>query len=306
MEYFRKHKNGLIGTFVFHAIVFALLFFLEFFTPLPLPEEEGILVNFGDSETGFGELEPSPAINKAEPPPRKNEEEVPEVVAPVVKVKTPPKPSPEEIMTQNYEKTAAIEAARKKKEEDRKKQAEFEILRKAEQERLRQEAEARKKQEAEDRKIAEINSRTKGAFGNKSGGSGGTGTGTGQSQGVNFPGGNQGVPTGDPNAGTYGPGGGTGTSGTGISYNLLGRKATSTPKPNFPGKEDGIVVVKITVDRNGRVTSAEPGQRGTTTMNSDLHDAAKRAAMQAKFNVDENAPAFQTGTITYRFIIQSQ
>lgn len=209
-------------------------------------------------------------------------------------------------MTQDFEKTAAIEAARKKKEEDRKKQIEMDNLRKAEQERLRQEAEARKKQEEEDRKIAEINNRTKGAFGNTSGGTGGTGSGTGQSQGVNYPGGNQGVPTGDPNAGTYGPGGGTGASGTGISYNISGRTATSTPKPNYPGKEDGIVVVKITVDRNGRVTAAEPGQRGTTTMNPDLHDAAKRAALLARFNVDENAPAFQTGTITYRFIIQSQ
>jgi hypothetical protein len=41
-------------------------------------------------------------------------------------------------------------------------------------------------------------------------------------------------------------------------------------------------------------------------MNPDLHEAAKKAALLAKFNVDENAPAFQTGTITYRFIIQSQ
>jgi hypothetical protein len=40
-------------------------------------------------------------------------------------------------------------------------------------------------------------------------------------------------------------------------------------------------------------------------MNPDLHDAAKRAAMQARFNVDNDAPAYQTGTITYRFI-QSQ
>lgn len=78
------------------------------------------------------------------------------------------------------------------------------------------------------------------------------------------------------------------------------------PKPTYPGKEEGTVVVKITVDRNGRVTVAEPGQRGTTTMNPDLYDAARRAALQAKFNMDEDAPAFQTGTITYRFIIQSQ
>jgi len=65
------------------------------------------------------------------------------------------------------------------------------------------------------------------------------------------------------------------------------------------------VVVKITVDRSGKVTQAEPGQRGSTTMNPDLLDAARRAALQAKFNVDNNAAAFQTGTITYRFI-QSQ
>jgi hypothetical protein len=104
----------------------------------------------------------------------------------------------------------------------------------------------------------------------------------------------------------YGPGRGTGNMGAGISNSLSGRTATSTPKPGFSGREDGIVVVKITVDRNGRVTAAEPGQRGTTTMNSELHDAAKRAALQSKFNVDENAPAFQTGTITYRFIIQNQ
>jgi outer membrane biosynthesis protein TonB len=65
-------------------------------------------------------------------------------------------------------------------------------------------------------------------------------------------------------------------------------------------------VVKITVDKNGNVTQAEPGQKGTTTLNADLYDAAKRAALQAKFNVDNDAPAYQTGTITYKFIIQSQ
>lgn len=97
-------------------------------------------------------------------------------------------------------------------------------------------------------------------------------------------------------------GGETGYRGTGISYSLSGRTASATPKPSYPGGEEGTVVVKITVDRNGRVTAAEPGQRGTTTMNPDLHDAAKRAALQAKFNVDVNAPAFQTGTVTYRFI----
>lgn len=297
-------NKGLIGTVVFHAVLLTLLFFVGFYTPLPLPGEEGILVNFGDSENGLGLEEPAPVAEQEEPV-AEQQEAVEEAVPPPPKPKPEPKPAKEEVVTQDFEKTAAIEAAKKKKEEDRKKQIELDKQRKAEQERLRQEAEARKKQEEENRKIAEINNRTKGAFGTP-GGSGGTGTGTGQSQGVTFPGGNQGTPTGDPNAGTYGPGGGTGSRGSGISYSLSGRSATSTPKPNYPGREEGTVVVKITVDRNGRVTAAEPGQRGTTTMNPDLHDAAKRAALQAKFNVDENAPAFQTGTITYRFIIQSQ
>ena len=303
MDYIREHKNGLIGTVVFHGFILLLLILLGFFTPLPLPGEEGILVNFGDSETGWGEEEPSPVVPQDEPL-QSSIEEIPAATPPPVS--EPLTPAKEEVVTQNVEQTAALEAARKKREEDRLRQLEADRQRQAELERQRQEAEARKKAEEEKKRIAEIESRTKGAFGTPSGGSGGTGSGSGQSQGVTFPGGNQGVPTGDPNAGTYGPGGkGSGTSGTGISYSLSGRSATSTPKPSYPGREEGTVVVKITVDQSGRVTQAEPGQRGTTTMNPDLHDAAKRAAMQARFYVDNDAPAYQTGTITYRFI-QSQ
>lgn len=303
MAHIREHKNGLIGTVVFHGILLLLMLLLGFFTPLPLPGEEGILVNFGDSETGLGEIEPSPIVQQDEPT-QSTTEEVPAVIPPPVA--QTPQPSREEVVTQDAEQTAAIEAARKKREEERLRQAELEKQRQAELERQRVEAEARRKAEAERKRVAEIENRTKGAFGTPAAGTGGTGSGTGTSQGVSYPGGNQGVPTGDPNAGTYGPGGrGSGTSGTGISYSLSGRTATSTPKPSYPGREDGTVVVKITVDKSGKVTQAEPGQRGSTTMNPDLLDAAKRAALQARFNVDDDAPAFQTGTITYRFI-QSQ
>ena len=55
MEYIREHKKGLVGTVVFHGVILLLLILMGFFTPLPLPGEEGILVNFGDSETGWGE-----------------------------------------------------------------------------------------------------------------------------------------------------------------------------------------------------------------------------------------------------------
>ncbi len=307
MDYFREHKKGLIGALVYHLVILLLFILFGFITPLPLPGEEGILVNFGDSETGFGEIEPSPARDTPEPVTTRKEEEVVPATIPPVAEKVQPQPGKEEVMTQDYEQTAAIEAARKKREEERQRALETERQRQAELERQRAEAEARKKQEEEKRKIAEIDSRTRDAFGKSNSGTGGTGSGTGQSQGVTYPGGNQGVPTGDPQSGNYGPGGsGSGARGTGISYSLGNRTATSTPKPNYPGREEGVVVVKITVDQNGNVTQAEPGQKGTTTLNPELHDAARRAALQAKFNVDRDAPAFQIGTITYRFIIQSQ
>jgi TonB family protein len=75
------------------------------------------------------------------------------------------------------------------------------------------------------------------------------------------------------------------------------------PKPNYPGNEEGIVVVQVTVDKNGTVTKAEPGVRGSNTANPELIAAAKKAALSAKFNTDNNAPAFQVGTITYRFVL---
>jgi hypothetical protein len=62
-------------------------------------------------------------------------------------------------------------------------------------------------------------------------------------------------------------------------------------------------VVKITVDKFGNVTAAEPGVRGTTIMNQQFWNEAKQAALKAKFNADENAPAFQQGTISYRFVL---
>jgi len=311
MTFSKENRYGLLGTIVFHTGLLLLLLFVGFtgYPPL-IPGDEGITVNFGDSETGLGDIEPSPVIAQDEPTTTVKQEDVPAATpaAPAVtKVKT--SPAKEEVETQDFEKTAAIEAAKaaakKKKEEDRLEKLETERKKKEILEQQRVAAEAKAKQEADNRRIAEIENRTKGAFG-KGGGTGGTGNGNGTSQGVTYGGGNQGVPTGDPNSDNYGPGGrGSGTKGTGISYNLEGRTATSTPKPSYPGREDGTVVVKITVDKNGKVTSAEPGQRGTTTMNPDLFDAAKRAAMLAKFNIDENAPAFQFGTITYRFV-QSQ
>ena len=326
MEYIREHKRGLIGTIIFHVIVLILLILFGFITPLPLPGEEGILVNFGDSETGFGDIEPSPAESEAAPLQPVQQEEKEEV--PPTPVTTPPKPQPkpaaakEAVMTQDLEKTAAIDAAENKKKADEKKRkdlleeqrraeareaeriknAEAEKIRKAEAEKKAKEEADRKAKEEQQRKISEINSRAQGAFASKGNGSGGKGTGEGKSQGVTFPGGNQGVPTGDPNSNNYGPGGsGNGNRGTGPSFSLSGRKGLDLVIPEFPVQEEGKVVVEIFVDKNGNVTSARPGVQGSTLQNSSLLESARQAALKSKFNNDPKATASQRGTITYVF-----
>ncbi|NJM14151.1 MAG: hypothetical protein HC896_01085 [Bacteroidales bacterium] len=61
--------------------------------------------------------------------------------------------------------------------------------------------------------------------------------------------------------------------------------------------------MEITVDKNGNVTNAVPGVKGSTTLNRYLLSEAKKAAMRSKFDQAPNAPAYQQGTVTYRFIL---
>jgi TonB family protein len=306
MNYLTEHRNGVFGTIIVHAIILILLLLFGFFTPLPLPGEEGILVNFGSSEQGFGAEEPAPARQENEAIPVVEETRTAQSPPPSV---TPPTVSKatEEVMTQNYEKTVAIESAAEK--EARKKQEELERQRKlAEQRQLQEQREkerqaeaARLQREAEQKKIAEINSRAANAFGATGAGASDSGS---TSQGVTFPGGNQGNPDGSPTSQNYGNGSnGSGASGNGLSFSLLGRNALSLPKPDYPGNEQGVIVVAVTVDKFGKVTNAEAGVQGSNTYNAALIQAAKEAALKARFNADPNAATFQKGTITYRFVL---
>ena len=112
--------------------------------------------------------------------------------------------------------------------------------------------------------------------------------------------------TGDGSGSGGGSGGGSGTgTGTGIgsgrSFSLAGRSAEFLQKPEYNIKEEGVVVVEITVDRNGKVIDATPILKGTTTQNAYLWRVAKEAALKAKFNVDNKAATYQKGTIRYTF-----
>jgi len=75
----------------------------------------------------------------------------------------------------------------------------------------------------------------------------------------------------------------------------------SLPRPTYASQTEGTVVVQVKVDQYGNVTEAIAGATGTTVTDKTLWNAARNAAMKAHFNMDANAPAVQTGTITYIF-----
>jgi TonB family protein len=137
----------------------------------------------------------------------------------------------------------------------------------------------------------------------------------GTNEGVTGKPGDQGNPNGVAGSNIYsgsgqgtggGTGGGSGTGigtgiGAGISANLDGRSSLTLPQPEFNNQKEGKVVVQVTVDRSGKVTNAIPGVKGSTTLDSYLLGVAKAAAVSSRFNSKEDAPMFQTGTITYVF-----
>ncbi len=84
------------------------------------------------------------------------------------------------------------------------------------------------------------------------------------------------------------------------SYSLSGRSLIGNlPAPTYRANAEGRVVIAITVDDKGRVTTASMRSNGTTTNNSSLIEAARIAALKARFTPSEDF--LQQGTITYIF-----
>ncbi len=178
-----------------------------------------------------------------------------------------------------------------------KQRLEEERLRQIELERVRVAEEERKRQEDQQRQRNDINQRMQRSFGGQGD------SGKNESEGVREGSGNQGIKTGNVNSQDRSM---INSSGTGISYSLEGRSVVGPLKqPSYPGQESGKVVVQITVNKEGRVISAVPGVRGSTTMDTRLLEEAKKAALTARFNKVSNPEAAisQKGSITYVFKI---
>ena len=250
----KSKRKGIIGTILIHALLMVAFLFMGLKYQDPPPAEEGISINFGFSEEGFGEVEPE------------STEELTEIVE--EEIIEQQIESTEEIVTQSTVETPTVEKTEKKKKVIKKEEPKEEVI-------------EEKKPEVNKKALYPGSKKTKtSSEGNKKGD------------------GNQGSIDGDPNSEVY-EGGGIGKNGT--AYQLGGRKVEYKAKPIYNLQVEGKVVVIITVDRLGNVINAIPGAKGSTTLNKQLLQRAKTAALKTKFDPKQTAPTNQQGKIVYLF-----
>lgn len=289
-----QKKSLLISTLLFGTLVL-ILFFIRFWPPANLEELTGggggggVSINFGDSDLGSGANYKSEVLdvqNKAKQTPTKSipeqailsQENTTEESVVIPQKEKPLKPKP---IVKEEPKPVVV----KPKVSNNTNDALSSILKGS-------------------NKGGDGDDKTAGNKGNSNGnlssngyyGSGGSGGGTGGGNGMG-----NGIGTGSGYGAGTGGGSGNGT-GNGTGYSLGNRKAISKPKPNSDcSNETGVVVVEITVDKNGNTSNAVAGIRGTTITAKCLKDQAKMAAMNTKWSSSGDAPEKQVGKIIYNF-----
>ena len=281
--------SGIIGTIVFHTLVFLLFAFIIFKTPIPpFPEEggSGYEVNFGTDETGSGAEQPISTSG--------NNDVVDET----------------NIMSQPSETNTSSSQAENILTNDIQTESTAEIVKGNSETRVEKDipkVEEKPKEEIRKANVAALyKGRKKGTAAEsnegETGGKGDQGSLDGSTTSrYRGNGGNGGSGDGEGKGNGLGQGN---KNGAGISFSLEGRKSSSLPIPKASFTEEGRVVVEIKVDQNGVVVFAKPGVKGSTTTNPQLMEIARKAALSASFDTNHDAPDVQRGTIIYNFFLK--
>lgn len=284
-----KKKSFTLTTILLSALL-VLLFYIGL-TYLDPPIEKGIAINFGTTEFGSGNVQPKEKI-KSEPldkpiTPPSQQEKIEEVKPQEVAAK---EQASEKVLTQESEESIVI---KQQKEAKRKADAVAKAA-KAESDRVEREKKeaqekAQKEQDAKKKKLDELMGGLNKSDGSASG-----------SEGNDNKAGDKGNPNGDPYATSYYGAPGSGNGGT-SGYGLNGRSLVGNNSVQQDCNEEGRVVVKIVVDRSGKVISATPGVKGTTNTNPCLMKPAELTARSHTWKPDSNAPSQQVGFVVINF-----
>ena len=279
MKYLKtKHEKNSAKITTLILLILVLLIFIVGPQYIDPPEQYGVDVNFGTNNTGKGNRPLSKPIQA----------DIPIQAEPQMVEKNPAENNKtleksEKVLTQDSEEAIAI---KKKKTAEAKAKAEAERA-----ERIKREAEEIKKREDAEKKkkLDNLIGGVKNSKGNDYGGKGDD----------NKPG-NKGQLNGDPYAtsifGDSGPGK------DGVDFGLGGRDKVYSNKFEQECNEEGLVVVEIRVNRNGKVVKATPGIQGTNGT-SCLFEAAKKTALSFKFTPNQNAPDIQIGYVSVNFAL---
>jgi len=272
-----KHERNSAKITVLIILILTLLLFVVGPQYMDPPEEYGVAVNFGTTDYGAGNKplsEPKKAVEDKVVEEAQPEETKVEPTEATTKAK--------EVMTQDNAEAIAI---KKQKEAEAKAKAEAERV-----EREKREAIEKKlrKEEEKKKKLDNLIGGVKNADGATDGG-----------EGPDTKAGNKGQLDGDPYAPSYFGGSGPGKGG--IGYGLGGRGKPSRQIFKQDCNEYGLVVVKIEVNRQGKVINAEPGIRGTTNTHPCLLEPAKKIALSHKWPSDPEAPTTQVGFVSINF-----
>lgn len=269
------HKKKSAGLTLLTAILLLLFFFVLGLTYYDPPVSYGVEVNFGTSALGSGEVQPQKVVAAASTPnenPPKTEKSTPKDIPQPQKT-----PSSEPVLT---EKESTVSLPKKKNT-------------------VKSTTSTEEKKETPPKKIEpQVSEVTKSVVSNLVKNTSKKAEGT-QGQGEDMESGDKGKEEGSPYASSYYNNAGLG--GISKGYGLNGRNLQSNGKVVQECNQEGTVVVRITVNKQGDVITAEPGVKGSTNTHPCLLTPAKETALLHKWYPDNKAPEQQIGFVVIQF-----
>lgn len=257
-----RRLKAWLFTLAVHAIALILFLIFGLKEPVPLPEEQGASIEFGWDDAASG---PSVAdVQSPQPQPQQTREQAPEESV---------EETPEEEVVTDENSDIAVPDTKAEKEKQKEKP------------KPKPKPETKPKEEPKPTISNEL-SNALDALNKKSGGGS-----QGDTEGI----GDQGNPQGTTGKGALGGGSG--------SWQLDGRSMLPGYGTKIEDtKEEGILVLNIWVNRDGKVTKVQPNLRESNTTSQYLINLAKNDVLNNfRFNGDPSAAVEQRGKVRYVF-----